>query len=127
MSTTEVADIVSGCPGVIEAAIYGVTIPGADGRAGMAAVVVSHDFDPIALRQHLAARLPEYARPLFLRVCDTIEMTGTFKPKKQRLSREGYDPTATADALYFDDRERARFVKLDPVLYERIRTGSLRL
>ena len=93
----------------------------------MAAVVVSPDFDPIALRQHLAARLPEYARPLFLRVRDAIETTGTFKPTKQRLSREGYDPIATTDALYFDDREREAFVKLDAVLYERIRAGVLRL
>ena len=127
VSTTQVADTIALCPGVVEALVYGVTIPGTEGRAGMAGVVVSPDFDPIALRQHLAARLPEYARPLFLRVRDAIETTGTFKPTKQRLSREGYDPIATTDALYFDDREREAFVKLDAVLYKRIRAGVLRL
>ena len=99
VSTTEVADTISACPGVIEAVVYGVTVPGTEGRAGMAAIVVSQDFDLIAFGQHLVERLPEYARPLFLRILDQIETTATFKPKKQDLSREGYDPTVTADAV----------------------------
>jgi fatty-acyl-CoA synthase len=127
VSTTEVADIVSGCPGVIEAAVYGVTMPGTDGRAGMAAIVVGRDFDLITFRRHLAERLPEYARPLFVRLRDAIEMTGTFKPKKQELCHEGYDPSATEDAIYFDNRAGEAFVKVDALLYERIRTLNLRV
>ena len=127
VSTTEVADTISAYPGVIEAVVYGVTIPGTEGRAGMAAIVVSEDFDLVAFRQHLAERLPEYARPLFLRIRGEIEMTATFKPKKQDLSREGYDPNITADVIYFDDRVRQAFVKLDAVLYERLQTGNVRL
>ena len=127
VSTTEVADTISAYPGVIEAVVYGVTIPGTEGRAGMAAIVVSQDFDLIAFQQHLAERLPEYARPLFLRIRGEIEMTATFKPKKQDLSREGYDPTVTADVIYFNDRVRQSFVKLDAVLYERLQTGNVRL
>src|SRR6266851_5447575 len=68
VSTTEVAETVSACPGVIEAVVYGVTIPGTEGRAGMAAVITNRDFNMVAFRQHLAVCLPEYARPLFLRV-----------------------------------------------------------
>ena len=127
VSTTEVADTISAYPGVIEAVVYGVAIPGTDGRAGMAAVVVSEDFGLAAFRRHLAERLPEYARPLFLRIRGEIEMTATFKPKKQDLSREGYDPNITADAIYFDDRVRQAFVKLDAALYERLQTGKVRL
>ena len=127
VSTTEVADTISAYPGVIEAVVYGVAIPGTEGRAGMAALVVSEDFGLVAFRQHLAERLPEYARPLFLRIRGEIEMTATFKPKKQDLSREGYDPNITADVIYFDDRVRQSFVKLDAVLYERLQTGNVRL
>ena len=127
VSTTEVADTISAYPGVIEAVVYGVAIPGTEGRAGMAAVVVSEDFGLVAFRQHLAERLPEYARPLFLRIRGEIEMTATFKPKKQDLSREGYDPNITADVIYFNDRVRQSFVKLDAVLYERLQTGNVRL
>jgi fatty-acyl-CoA synthase len=127
VSTTEVAESAKACPGVVEAIIYGVSIPGTEGRAGMAAVVVNHDFDLIAFRQHLMLHLPEYARPLFLRVRDAIEMTGTFKPKKQELVREAYNPAVIADPIYFDDRAGEVFVKLDSGLFERIRTGALRL
>jgi fatty-acyl-CoA synthase len=127
VSTTEVADTISAYPGVIEAVVYGVAIPGTEGRVGMAAVVVSKDFGLVAFRQHLAERLPEYARPLFLRIRGEIEMTATFKPKKQDLSCEGYDPNITADVIYFDDRVRQSFVKLDAMVYERLQTGNVRL
>jgi fatty-acyl-CoA synthase len=127
VSTTEVADTISACLGVIEAVVYGVTVPGTEGRAGMAAVVVSQDFDLIAFRQHLAKRLPGYARPLFLRILGEIETTATFKPKKQDLSRDGYDPVVTADAIYFNDRVSRSFVKVDAMLYEQLRTGNVRL
>ena len=127
VSTTEVTDTISAFSGLIEAAVYGVAIPGTEGRAGMAAVVVSEDFDLVAFRQHLSERLPEYARPLFLRIRGEIEMTATFKPKKQDLSCEGYDPNITADVIYFNDRVRQSFVKLDPVLYESLQTGNVRL
>ena len=43
------------------------------------------------------------------------------------LSREGYDPNITADAIYFDDRISQAFVKLDTALYERLQTGNVRL
>jgi fatty-acyl-CoA synthase len=127
VSTTEVAETIATCPGVIEAIVYGVPIPGTEGRAGMAAVVVTCDFDVLAFRQHLMQHLPEYARPLFLRISDAIETTGTFKPNKQRLSREAYNPALTADPVYFNDRLSNAFVTLDAGLYERIRSGDLRL
>jgi fatty-acyl-CoA synthase len=127
VSTTEVADTISAYSGVIEAVVYGVTIPGTEGRAGMAVLVVSQDFDLIVFRRHLAERLPEYARPLFLRIRGEIETTATFKPKKQDLAREGYDPVVTADAIYFNDRVSQSFVQVDAMLYERLQTGKVHL
>jgi fatty-acyl-CoA synthase len=127
VSTMEVAETISACPGVIEAVVYGVIVPGTEGRAGMAAVTTSRDFDLITFRQHLAVRLPEYARPLFLRIREEIETTPTFKPKKQELVREGYDPAVTADAIYFNDRVSQSLVKVDAILYERLQTGNVRL
>jgi fatty-acyl-CoA synthase len=127
VSTIEVAETTATCPGVIEAIVYGVSIPGTEGRAGMAAVVVTSDFNILELRHHLVQHLPEYARPLFLRIRDAIETTGTFKPNKQRLSREGYNPALVADPVYFNDRMSAAFVTVDAALYERIRSGELRL
>jgi fatty-acyl-CoA synthase len=74
----------------------------------------------------LIDRLPDYARPVFLRVRDDLEVTATFKHTKSTLVREGYDPLATGDAIYFNDRERQAFVRLDKALYDRIQTGQIR-
>ncbi|MGB6604581.1 MAG: long-chain-acyl-CoA synthetase, partial [Steroidobacteraceae bacterium] len=64
VSTTEVAEVIAGCPGVSDVAVYGVALPQADGRAGMAALIVETDFDLGELRRRLVARLPAYARPV---------------------------------------------------------------
>jgi fatty-acyl-CoA synthase len=127
VSATEVAEIVSTFPGVTEAIVYGVTIPGAEGRAGMAAVVCNETFDLGAFEGYLAERLPEYARPVFLRISSKIETTATFKPKKQDLVRAGYDPTTTHETIYVRDRDRNGFVRLDAALFECVQSGSVRL
>jgi fatty-acyl-CoA synthase len=127
VSTMQVAEAISTGSGVSEAVVYGVAVPGADGRAGMAAIVVGAGFDFAALRRHLAARLPDYARPLFVRVREAIDVTATFKQKKQDLVVEGFNPRATADAIYLDDRAKRAFVRLDPALYDRIAAGAVRL
>ena len=127
VSTMEVAETIAACSGVVEAVVYGVTIPRTEGRAGMAAVVIAEALDLAALRTHLITRLPDYARPLFLRIRSEMEVTATFKHVKSDLVRQGYDPAATPDAIYFNDPERQAFVRLDKALYERIQTGQLRL
>jgi fatty-acyl-CoA synthase len=127
VSTTEVAEVIAAYPGVIEAIVYGVNFAGSEGRAGMAAIVAAPDFDLVGFGDHLAGRLPEYARPLFLRFRDAIEMTSTFKPRRHDLVREGYDPSLTADALYFYDRTSQKFVRIDARFLERIKAGVVRL
>jgi fatty-acyl-CoA synthase len=107
--------------------VYGVAVPGAEGRAGMSGVVVTPDFDLGVLRRHLGKKLPEYARPLFLRICASVEKTSTFKPRKQSLAMEGYDPALTADRIFFDDRRRQTFIRVDAALYSRIQARQLRL
>jgi fatty-acyl-CoA synthase len=126
VATSEVAEAICGFHGIKEASVYGVAIPGTDGKAGMATIVADdRRLDLTAFRTHLASRLPEYARPVFLRVRDDLAVTATFKHAKSALVREGYDPVAIGDALYFNDRERKAFVRLDKALYERIQKGQL--
>jgi fatty-acyl-CoA synthase len=126
-STSEVAGVVAECPGVTEVVVYGVRIPGADGRAGMAALVADRKFELAKLRDHVATALPEYARPLFLRIVPSLELTGTFKLRKQDLEEQGYDPARIADEIYFDDRHLQVYVRLDARLFERICAGTVRL
>ncbi len=127
VAASEVAAAISEFPGVQHANVYGVSVPGTEGRAGMAAVVADESLDLAALRSHMKDRLPPYARPLFLRLRKDVEVTGTFKYSKTTLTGQGYDPAKVTDALYFDLPEAETFVPLDQELYDRIQNGGMRL
>jgi fatty-acyl-CoA synthase len=127
VSTSEVAEALNTFPGLEDANVYGVTVVGRDGRAGMAAIVCHGDCDLTALHAHLARNLPDYARPLFLRIRGKLDVTGTFKQTKIDLVREGFNPTATRDPIYFNDPQSHAFVRLDADLYRRIESGEIRL
>ena len=126
VATSEVAEAICAWPQVREATVYGVELPGHDGRAGMVALVAEDDFDIAALRSHLTSRLPEYARPIFVRVMREIETTGTFKPKKQELVSDAYNPSATTDVMYVNDRECDSYRRLDTAMFDRIQAGQFR-
>jgi fatty-acyl-CoA synthase len=127
VSTTEVAETINLVPGVKETNVYGVPIPGNDGRAGMAALVCDGGCDLAALRARLVERLPDYARPVFLRIRGEIDVTATFKQKKIDLVRDGFDPSKTDDPIYFNDAQANAFVRLDKGLYDSIQAGQVRL
>ncbi len=127
VSTAEVLSALTAAPGVQEGVVFGVTVPGADGRAGMAALVVNGEFDLEAFRAVVAGRLPAYARPVFLRLMSSLDSTGTFKPRKQDLVRVGFDPAQVSDPLYVDDPRAAAYVPLDSALYAAISGGTMRL
>jgi fatty-acyl-CoA synthase len=127
VSTTEVAETIAACDGVEQAVVYGVAVPGADGRVGMAAIVTGPKFDVQELRRQLTERLPEYARPAFLRILGSLEHTGTFKPRVQQLVHQGYDPIAVSDALFVDDRGSGHYTALDDAGYARLLAGDFRL
>jgi fatty-acyl-CoA synthase len=125
VSTEEVAAVLAGCVGVTEVVVYGVAVPGAEGRAGMAALTVDAGFDLASFRTHFQV-LPEYARPMFVRIAGSIAATATFKQAKAVLAREGFDPALT-DAVYFDDRVAGAFVRMDAELYAAILGGAVRV
>jgi fatty-acyl-CoA synthase len=127
VSTGEVTSVLGSCTGVTDIAVYGVSVPHAEGKAGMAALVVNGDFDLAAFRRELAARLPAYARPLFLRMVAGLDLTGTFKVTKQELAGQGYDPERVRDPLYFDSPREESYARLDALLYQRIIQGLERL
>lgn len=125
VATTEVAECLAVFPGVEEANVYGVEVPGCEGRAGMAAIVADDDLDLDALHRHLAAELPRYAQPLFLRRVAAIEITGTFKHRKVELVREGFAPETCPDPVWLRDDAAGRFVPIDTALAQRIADGKL--
>jgi fatty-acyl-CoA synthase len=127
VATSEVAEATSIFPGVKEANIYGVLVPGTDGRAGMAALVTAASLDLSKFKTHVEKNLAPYARPIFLRMQPEIEVTGTFKHRKIELVNEGYDPRTVKDPLFFLDPVDGQYIPLTPELYDRIKAGEIRL
>ncbi|MGV9820953.1 long-chain-acyl-CoA synthetase [Nocardia xishanensis] len=101
VATTEVEGALGEHETVSQAVVFGVDIPGADGKAGMAAITLHHgaEFDGAGLAELAYRRLPGYAVPLFVRVVAELEQTSTFKSRKVELRKQGYAPDAES-ALY---------------------------
>ena len=126
VATSEVAEALSVYDGIKEANVYGVQVPGADGRAGMASIVADESVDLDKLAAYLREQLPEYARPHFLRMQPEMEVTGTFKHRKVELVKEGFNPDEIEEPLYFMCPDTKGYIPLDKPLYDRICAGELR-
>lgn len=104
VSTTEVENICSEYPKITEAVVYGVEIPNTNGRAGMAAITL-HDGEELTeqdlsqLAAEFKKNLPAYAVPVFLRIQQIVETTGTFKYQKNKLKEQAFNPEKTSDRL----------------------------
>jgi fatty-acyl-CoA synthase len=122
VSTTEVAERLQAAPGVREASVYGVHVDGADGRAGMAGLVVDPEFDVAAFSDYVGRELPHFAQPVFIRILPQIDITGTFKPRKMDLIADGFDPAKAKGPLYYRDAKKG-YVKLTKAGFEKIATG----
>lgn len=126
VSTNEVGEVINGHPQVRFCNVYGVDIPGADGKAGMAAIVLEDDAATLDLETfsaHVKSQLPSYARPVFLRIQEDIDTTGTFKMVKGQLRREGYDTEAVRDALYVLKPGDDIYTPLDESFAAELRAG----
>jgi fatty-acyl-CoA synthase len=127
VSTTEVAEVIARYPGVDEVNVYGVKVGDLDGRAGMAAITPGANFNLHNLRDYLVRELPNYARPLFIRIQPAIETTGTFKYRKVDLVRDGFDPAKTEFTLYFDHPLAHRYERITRELHADIESGAFKL
>lgn len=113
VSTAEVETILSGFSGPSVVNVYGVAVPGTEGRAGMVALTYPDGatFDPDAFYAYASGHLASYAVPVFVRLSGTADMTTTFKLRKVDLQREGYDPALTrGDPLFVADPASRRYV-----------------
>ncbi len=127
VATSEVAEAFAGFDGILETNVYGVSIPGSDGKAGMAALSTDRDINLENLYQSLSSSLPSYAQPLFLRIKKEIEITGTFKHRKVELVKDGYNPREIKEPMYFCDHETQTYLPLDQELFDKIQNKELKL
>uniref|UniRef100_A0A3Q3QNA5 Long-chain-fatty-acid--CoA ligase n=1 Tax=Monopterus albus TaxID=43700 RepID=A0A3Q3QNA5_MONAL len=84
------------------------------------------DFDSKATYQHVQNFLPSYARPRFIRIQDTMAMTGTFKQIKVTLAEEGFNPTIIRDPLFYLENNKG-YVPMTPEIFDSISDGRMSL
>uniref|UniRef100_A0A8C1MHS9 Very long-chain fatty acid transport protein n=1 Tax=Cyprinus carpio TaxID=7962 RepID=A0A8C1MHS9_CYPCA len=128
VSTTEVEGTLSRMLDMKDVVVYGVEVPGAEGKAGMAAIAdPDHTTDLAKFSRDLEKALPPYARPVFLRFLPEVNKTGTFKFQKTDMRREGFDPSVVSDKLYFLDCTKGQYVELNVGLHRSIVSGKQKL
>jgi len=124
VSTAEVADVLSRATGIREVAVVGVRLSAYDGQFGLVGVVPESSFDVEAFYRK-ARELPAYAQPRFVRVLSSMDVTSTNKQQKNRIRKEGVDPSRIADPLYvWSDNG---YVPLTPAFYEAVMAGTYRM
>lgn len=125
VSTNEVAELINEHPDIVFTNVYGVEIPGTDGRAGMAAIVfrdgvslANVDLDSVSA--HVRDNLPSYARPIFIRVLKELPTTTTHKLQKNDLREQAYHLDKVEDELLVSRPGDQAYVRLDTDFYDKI-------
>ena len=126
VSTSEVSDAMIRADGIATANVYGVEIPGTEGKAGMAAVSLSGDVDFESLHYELSSSLPAYAIPIFIRIQREPDTTGTMKYRKVELMKEGYNPDMVDDPIWMYHPDRRQYVPFTQDRYESLISGAFR-
>ncbi|KAI1324922.1 fatty-acyl-CoA synthase [Xylariaceae sp. FL0255] len=139
VSTNEVSDVVGRFPQIAEANIYGVLVPGMEGRAGCAAIVPTQEILSgngelgwAAFAEHCLSTLPRYAVPLFLRLTKSLDYTGTHKLQKQKMRAEGIDMSAITaaspdDRMYWLQPGSNSYVPFKEKDWNKLKAGQVRL
>eukprot|EP00064_Thunnus_orientalis_P021040 superscaffoldBa00006145_g21194 len=126
VSTTEVEGVLSRLLGHADVAVYGVSVPGVEGKAGMVAIAhAGGQFDLDAFLIAVQKALPSYARPVFLRLMPSVDTTGTFKIQKTRLHREGFKPQDSSEKIYFLNSRAGRYEAVTDELYSDVMEGRV--
>ena len=129
MSTTEVDDLITSFEKIDHASVYGVEIPGTEGRAGMASIIatIKHDkFDFDSFLKTLQDNLPKYAFPIFIRFLSELSTTSTYKIPKFEMKKVGFNISKTNDPVYVLLPRSSGYTILTEEIYENILQGKYR-
>ncbi len=127
VSTNEVGELLNAYPQCALCNVYGVAVPGADGRAGMAAVALREGettLDTLRFSRHVNEQLPKYAQPVFVRLLTTMDTTGTHKLLKTELRKQAYDLSVVSDPIYVLKPGASEYELLDRDFAELIKRGE---
>ena len=126
VSTNEVAEILNAFDQVNMANVFGVKVPQSEGRAGMVAFNCNlDDFKWYEFAEFVSVKLPSYAQPVFVRIIEELETTGTFKLKKNDLREEAYHlDKVKGDKVYIKKPGENIYSLLDEDYYNVIQNGG---
>ena len=127
VSTNEVGEIINGFEQVKFCNVFGVAIPGADGRAGMASLTLNEGVEALDLERfsaYVRDVLPSYAVPVFLRIDEDIDVTGTFKMLKGDLRKQGYDIEQIEGPVYVMKNGTSVYAELEADYVEALNSAS---
>ena len=126
VSTNEVAEILNAFDQVNMANVFGVKVPQSEGRAGMVAFNCNLDnFKWDEFAEFVSVKLPSYAQPVFVRIIEELETTGTFKLKKNDLREEAYHlDKVKGDKIYIKKPGKNIYSLLDEDYYNVIQDGG---
>uniref|UniRef100_A0AAY4DJM6 long-chain-fatty-acid--CoA ligase n=1 Tax=Denticeps clupeoides TaxID=299321 RepID=A0AAY4DJM6_9TELE len=129
VATTEVSDILTMMEFVEEANVYGVQVPGHEGKIGMAAITIKEDEEPDweSMFSHISSYLPAYAHPRFIRIQNSVEVTATFKQMKVKLVEAGFNPSMVCDPLFFLNDKAKTYIPMTEDIYNSIVSGTIKL
>uniref|UniRef100_A0A8B9SSN6 long-chain-fatty-acid--CoA ligase n=1 Tax=Anas platyrhynchos TaxID=8839 RepID=A0A8B9SSN6_ANAPL len=129
VATTEVEATLAMVNFIQEVNVYGVSVPGCEGKCGMAAIRLKPgmSFEGENFYAFTKETLPSYAAPRFVRIQEALEITGTFKQCKGNLVREGFDPTIIKDPLFFRDEKKKSYVPMNTDIHAAIREAKINL
>jgi fatty-acyl-CoA synthase len=122
VSTTEVTQALEAYSPAEMINVYGVAVPGQEGRAGMVAIELKNNeqFDAPRFFALANENLPPYAIPLFVRVRAQSDLTVTFKLRKIELQKEGYSPANVSDPLFVLDKDAETYVPFSNSALEKL-------
>jgi fatty-acyl-CoA synthase len=123
VSTSEVEALIQKAEGISDVSVFGVEIPGCEGRACMCALRIDGETDLQALSRHFGRELATYQRPIFVRVLSApLRTTSTFKQQTASYRDEGFNPADLEDDVYVS--QVGQFVPCDEARYAAIMSGE---
>jgi len=70
--------------------------------------------------QHINSRMPEHARPIFIRVLKDMGGVNILDQINPRLKQEGFSPQTVKDPLFYLDPQQDAYLPLTPEIYQEI-------
>lgn len=137
VSTTLVENVISGIISSLyendstqhlEVVVFGVNVPHHEGKTGMVAIIdPTLSFDPNLIVTEMIHSLPHYAIPNFVRVSKYVDMTMSFKYKKNQLKLDAFHiKNVENDPIYYFDRKIMKYNVLTQLIYEKILVNEIK-